>query len=222
MKFRNLIATAGLLVGAQFAATAPAAAVELIVNGGFEQSTSPTVTPTGWTNFGHSDGVISYAQFGTPAYEGNYYYDFGGYGNSLGPAGHGIEQTVATVAGSTYNLVFGLSSENLIGTSILDLFFNNTLAATYTQGIDGAGVFKKPFVTQSVSFLATSNFTTIRFVEGLGSNGGNGSNDPMIDGVSFQGAAAGAVPEPASWAMMIGGFGMIGAAMRRRSAALTA
>jgi len=28
--------------------------------------------------------------------------------------------------------------------------------------------------------------------------------------------AAGAVPEPASWAMMIGGFGLIGAAMRRR------
>ena len=27
-----------------------------------------------------------------------------------------------------------------------------------------------------------------------------------------------AVPEPASWALMIGGFGMIGAAMRRRSA----
>jgi PEP-CTERM motif len=26
-----------------------------------------------------------------------------------------------------------------------------------------------------------------------------------------------AVPEPASWAMMIGGFGLIGAAARRRS-----
>ena len=30
--------------------------------------------------------------------------------------------------------------------------------------------------------------------------------------------AAGAVPEPATWAMMIGGFGMIGAALRRRKA----
>ena len=35
--------------------------------------------------------------------------------------------------------------------------------------------------------------------------------------------AAGAVPEPASWAMMIGGFGLVGASMRRRSrAAITA
>lgn len=29
---------------------------------------------------------------------------------------------------------------------------------------------------------------------------------------------AGAVPEPATWAMMIGGFGMVGGAMRRRQA----
>lgn len=29
---------------------------------------------------------------------------------------------------------------------------------------------------------------------------------------------AGAVPEPATWAMMIGGFGMVGGAMRRRNA----
>lgn len=32
----------------------------------------------------------------------------------------------------------------------------------------------------------------------------------------------GAVPEPASWAMMIGGFGLVGAAMRRRKVALAA
>jgi hypothetical protein len=31
--------------------------------------------------------------------------------------------------------------------------------------------------------------------------------------------AAGGVPEPASWAMMVGGFGLIGAAMRRRQRA---
>ncbi|WP_294392214.1 PEPxxWA-CTERM sorting domain-containing protein [uncultured Sphingomonas sp.] len=40
----------------------------------------------------------------------------------------------------------------------------------------------------------------------------------LQDGSSISGTAfaPGAVPEPASWAMMIGGFGMIGAAMRRR------
>jgi hypothetical protein len=37
----------------------------------------------------------------------------------------------------------------------------------------------------------------------------------------FDNLAAGAVPEPATWAMMIGGFGLIGAASRRRARAAT-
>ena len=44
-------------------------------------------------------------------------------------------------------------------------------------------------------------------------------------GVAFEfdtiAAGAAAVPEPANWAMMIGGFGMIGAAMRRRQSVTT-
>lgn len=45
--------------------------------------------------------------------------------------------------------------------------------------------------------------------------------DPLPDGLSFSSASGvfltdvGAVPEPASWAMMITGFGLVGAAMRR-------
>jgi hypothetical protein len=43
-------------------------------------------------------------------------------------------------------------------------------------------------------------------------------NDMVIDDISFQGPAAlSAVPEPATWAMMIGGFGLVGGAMRRRA-----
>jgi hypothetical protein len=39
----------------------------------------------------------------------------------------------------------------------------------------------------------------------------------IFDGVAtYSEATAGGVPEPASWAMMLGGFGLIGAAMRRR------
>jgi hypothetical protein len=34
------------------------------------------------------------------------------------------------------------------------------------------------------------------------------------------GIGVGGVPEPASWAMLIAGFGLTGAAMRRRAAAL--
>ncbi|HEY0445691.1 MAG TPA: PEPxxWA-CTERM sorting domain-containing protein [Allosphingosinicella sp.] len=40
----------------------------------------------------------------------------------------------------------------------------------------------------------------------------------VIDGSTLQGLAfaPGGIPEPATWLMMIGGFGMVGAAMRRR------
>ena len=41
-----------------------------------------------------------------------------------------------------------------------------------------------------------------------------------VDGVT--GITAGAVPEPASWALMIGGFGLVGGTMRRRRTATTA
>ena len=36
------------------------------------------------------------------------------------------------------------------------------------------------------------------------------------DAFEFDNIAAGAVPEPATWAMLIAGFGMVGASMRRR------
>lgn len=37
-----------------------------------------------------------------------------------------------------------------------------------------------------------------------------------INSISVASAAASAVPEPASWAMLIGGFGLVGAALRRQ------
>jgi hypothetical protein len=47
-------------------------------------------------------------------------------------------------------------------------------------------------------------------------NAAGGNNDPLIDGVSFAASDIAAVPEPASWAMMLLGFGAIGLTMRRR------
>lgn len=43
------------------------------------------------------------------------------------------------------------------------------------------------------------------------------NSDRKIDG--FKLASLAVVPEPATWAMMIGGFGLVGGALRRRSAA---
>lgn len=43
-----------------------------------------------------------------------------------------------------------------------------------------------------------------------------GSNGGIVTSLSATAAATPAVPEPATWAMMIGGMGLTGAAMRRR------
>lgn len=48
---------------------------------------------------------------------------------------------------------------------------------------------------------------------------GNDNVGPILDNVSLD-VSAPAVPEPTTWALMIGGFALAGAAMRRRAAAV--
>jgi hypothetical protein len=51
---------------------------------------------------------------------------------------------------------------------------------------------------------------------------GGGANFVAYDNITFGSATPGGVPEPASWAMLIAGFGLVGAAQRRRKVALAA
>jgi hypothetical protein len=80
------------------------------------------------------------------------------------------------------------------------------------------GFFQGGFIDFSVpiSLAAGSNsFTFAYTAPGPANGGGQPLSDEgfTIDNVSL---VAGAVPEPATWAMMILGFGVIGGAMRRR------
>jgi hypothetical protein len=43
-----------------------------------------------------------------------------------------------------------------------------------------------------------------------------------VTAIPFADPGGGAVPEPASWAMLIAGFGLVGAAQRRRKAVAAA
>ena len=205
---KTVLAAAALLAASSFAQAA-----NLLTNGGFEASTSPTATPPGWFNIGHSDGVITYAAFGTPPYEGVNYYDLGGFGDANGPIGDGIAQSFATTAGQAYLVTFGLSGENLSG--------NETLTASaagvsvdYLLIPDGSGTFQRPFATKTFGFVATSALTTLSFVHTLG-QGGN--NDPLIDGVIVDANVA-AVPEPETYALMLLGLGAVGLSIKRRRA----
>lgn len=196
------------------ASVAPAQAANLIVNGGFEASTSQTATPPGWTNIGHTDGVIAYAAFGTPAYDGSYFYDIGGYGKATPNVNDGIMQTIATVAGQTYRLTFGYTGENTPGVQTVLGVTAGSVVNQYTIVGTNLPPFQEPFKTTSFDFVASGPTTDIKF-QIFGSTL-IGYNDPLIDKVIVEAVQRGGVPEPAAWAMMLAGFGLVGGAMRRR------
>lgn len=74
-----------------------------------------------------------------------------------------------------------------------------------------------PLAAQNISFSGLAQYVKFDIL----SNYAEGTiYDPYASGLSevrFNSAVAGAVPEPATWAMMIAGFGLAGAAMRRRA-----
>ena len=69
---------------------------------------------------------------------------------------------------------------------------------------------------QRIDFELVSNVSRVRFdVEAVqSSTGWTGLAEVAFDSQSY--LSSGAVPEPESWAMLIAGFGLVGAAMRRR------
>ncbi|HPU15931.1 MAG TPA: PEPxxWA-CTERM sorting domain-containing protein [Polymorphobacter sp.] len=115
--------------------------------------------------------------------------------------------------GASYTLTFSIADRPGYGDNPLTVRFNainlgtyaatSTLWATHTTG----------------TFVATGTTATLLF-EASGNTGYDAGIG--LDAVSIAGVP-GAVPEPASWALMIGGFGLVGSALRRRrSVALTA
>ena len=69
-----------------------------------------------------------------------------------------------------------------------------------------------PYTNFALSFRTRSAGTLQAFL----STGSNDNIGPLLDNVSL---SISAVPEPATWMMMISGFGIVGGAMRRRGAA---
>ena len=196
-----------------------ASATELITNGGFEDptishpccNTAPPGSVTGWTVTAGSVNVVNVtvgSAGGNIADEGDQYIDL------IGESGAGsLSQTFGTVAGQVYTLSFAFSHNPFGGLS----------AATAAFSVDGLlGPIAHStgtnadldWQTYNGSFVADDASATLNFTNLTGSSNAG----ILLDAVSVQAA----VPEPATWALLILGFAAIGGAMRsgRRKEAL--
>ncbi|MFS0737239.1 PEPxxWA-CTERM sorting domain-containing protein [Sphingomonas sp. 1P06PA] len=95
------------------------------------------------------------------------------------------------------------------------------------NGQHGGGIFFSDSIVDmstaaGLTFAHTaSSVTFLAQASGEGWQGGSDESWGIDDlSVTLNGVAS-AVPEPASWALMIGGFGLVGGAMRRRAARVT-
>lgn len=240
MTVKSIILGFAAVVGLAGSAQAIPVVTNLVTNGGFETTSNGigqfdnNTHATGWTSNGYNflfggntaDSVGSSGQYGGLSLWG----PANGYNNGLGASPDGgnfaaadgafgvapIEQTLTgLVAGKNYVVKFywagaqqagftGANTEqwevSLGGASQLTSVYHNT-----TGGFSG-------WFTESMTFTAPSTTAVLSFLA-------HGTPDgvppfSLLDGVSAQAVAG--VPETASWVMLIAGFGLVGAAARRR------
>lgn len=200
----RLIVLPGLAAILAMGMAMPATAIELVSNGGFE-----TGDFTDWTRFGGAGQT----NVNTGDAVG------GDYGARFSPnTPGGITQDIVTTAGTAYLFAFDLTkfaNPNRVPTNLFSVAFDGIVLSSLT---DSAG-----FALTSYSFapVATGPLTTITFTFRDNWNGPN--NRWSIDNISVSAISrVGGVPEPASWVMLLAGFGLVGYAARRNRNALPA
>ena len=189
------------------------ASANIVVNGGFEADQLANGTPwaqvssiTGWTSTqsfeiqkGSNTGGLS--NFNT-SYEGNQYLELNS--NTLSQ----ISQTLGTTAGQAYNLSFAYSgrSDTPGGlASAMEVFWNGVLLTPTVTASANSGW---SLVTFS-DLIATGNNTVLSF-DSIAPVAAS-SYGSYLDAVNVS-----AVPEPATYAMMLLGLCAMGLMLRRR------
>ena len=201
------------------AVSSGASAAELIVNGDFEAN---PVTPSLPTPFTVSPGAEIFVVEGI-AYQGccattgtteQYANQFATFGSANLPNISTLSQSFGTIAGAAYLFSFDWGALGAAGLSqtitaqIIDNATNDILvdfSATDETSSDLGSAFnfvERNFIASGVSARVAFSAAPLQAID----------VDLVLDNVSVTGPA---VPEPATWAFMIVGFGAVGGAMRR-------
>jgi choice-of-anchor C domain-containing protein len=199
------------------AMSASAANAVTIVNGSFEFGSDPgsfstegvgSTAITGWTVGGFSvDYIGSYWQ----ASDGVRSIDLSGVN-----AGS-LSQTIETVIGTDYTLTFDLSGnpDGGLGNKISVVSISGSLPKIEIYEVGPSNSRENMnWSTYSYTFTAFATSSIVTFASAEFTPFG-----PALDNVSIiEGDGTGStVPEPATWSMMLLGFGFVGIATRRRS-----
>lgn len=193
----------GAIASIAIATAAPASAQNLVTNGGFEQYTALNAENepfAGWTQT--ANHLHSSIYVGASGANSANAAAFG----SVGGAPDTLSQALSTAAGATYSFSFKVRNAVDGGDGLTASFGGQKVfdLATVKQGSLAS------YTAFSYSLVAASNLTTISFT------GFDGPSHLFLDDVSVTlVSAASAAPEPATWGLMILGFGAAGVALRR-------
>lgn len=204
---RYLLAAAAIVL-------VPASASAQVTNGGFELpviagpccNTVPPDPLPGWVATPNVNVVVgTFNNTGSPgpnlAYEGNQYLDLVGQGGT----GSITQALIPTTPGQQYALTFAYSHNLFTQIASASASFSiDTLLGTITHNT-GTNT-NLDWQIFSGTFFATGTSATLNFTNLTGG---------VNEGIFLDAVTLAAVPEPATWAMMLIGFGAIGFAMRR-------
>ena len=202
---------------------APPAAASIVQNGSFETLEGPfhntsfnyqqlgdgSTFLTGWTvttSSGHLALAQSPTSDGHNASDQTYFVDLSGFSDESHDGA--VSQTIHTTAGATYGVSIDLynGDNGIILVTVGGNLVNLSAGSSVTVGNDTWTTFHGAFTGDGANLNPLLKIA----------NGKPGSDIDFIDNVSIvQTGGGNSVAEPAAWALMILGFGGVGAMARR-------